>query len=89
MHLDNKIGITERAIREHIKSIEADNGSKKCNVTCLRHDGKWAIVVSLYPDGKEVNYVMSSQREKVRSFATLEAARKASNFIGGMVVIGE
>ena len=89
MYLDNKIGITEKAMREHIKSIDSSDGSKKCNVTCLRHEGKWALVISLYPDGKEVNYVMSSQREKVRSFATLEAARKACNFIGGMLVIGE
>lgn len=86
MNLDNKIGITEKAIRDHIKTL---NSGQNCNVTCLKHEGKWALVVSLFPDGKEVNYVMSSQREKVRSFATLEAARKACNFMGGMLVIGE
>lgn len=86
MYLGNKIGITEKAMRDHMKTL---NNGQKCNVTCLKHEGKWALVVSLFPEGKEVNYVMSSQREKVRTFATLEAARKACNFMGGMLVIGE
>jgi hypothetical protein len=86
MSPNNKIGITEVAIRDHMKTL---NEGQKCEVCCTRHKGKWVLIISITDNGAETNYVMSSQREKVRTFATLEAARNACDFIGGMTVIGK
>lgn len=86
MLVDNKIGITEQSVRDYVKTL---NNGEKCNIYCVRHLEKWALIMSFKIKGVETNYVMSSQREKVRLFATLEAARKACNFMGGMTVIGE
>lgn len=86
MSPNNKIGITEMSIREHIKGL---NEGQRCEVCCTRYNGKWILIISIRDKGVETNYVMSSQREKVRTFATLEAARNACDFMGGMSVIGK
>lgn len=82
---EHMIGITEKAIRDLV-----EGGSiKRCSVTCIRFNNKWALVMTVNHFGGDVEYIMSSQREKVRLFATLEAARNACDFTGGMTVIGK
>mgnify|MGYP001324609838 CR=1 FL=1 len=40
-------------------------------------------------NGSKTEMVMCSQREKTRTFSTLESARKACDFTGTMTVVGK
>lgn len=55
---------------------------------CIKHEGVWILIFQIKIDDGMCKVIMSSQRQDVRTFKTLDAARKACDFVGGMSVTG-
>lgn len=84
MELSLRIGVTEQSIREHL-NLHPDPIT--CDAVICKHEGKWAVAVTLSNGMSRARFVLSSQRAHVRRFATLEAANKACNFADNVSVI--
>lgn len=72
-------------IEDYMYSVDVGT---KLSTYCIRGSDKWILVFSFSKDGNANEIVMSSQREKTRTFATLETARKACSFAPSMTVMG-
>lgn len=69
-----------------IKDIVASLG--RAEAYCLKDSGSWILIFQFKSDEGKYKVIMSSQRQDVRTFKTLDAARKACDFVGGMTVTG-
>ena len=78
--------MTASQIEDYMKLLP--DGSKY-DAYCVRFDGKWALAFCFSFGENKSEMAMCSQREKTRTFATLESARKACDFVGAMTVIGK
>jgi len=78
--------MTASQIEDYMKSLPVGS---KYDAYCLRFEGKWALAFCFKFDGNSSEMAMCSQREKTRTFATLESARKACDFVSAMTVIGK
>ena len=61
----------------------------KVRVYCIKHDGNWYLTFAFESQDGKMEVLMSSQRQDARTFKTIDAARKACDFVGGMTVIGK
>lgn len=86
MELALRLGVTEQSIREHLH-LHPDPIT--CDAVICNFEGKWAVAVNLNNGESSSEFVLSSQRAHVRRFATLEAAHKACNFAGNIIVTGK
>ncbi len=78
--------MTASQIEDYMASLKED---AKYDVFCVRFLGKWALAFCFEFKGSKTEMVMCSQREKTRTFSTLESARKACDFTGTMTVVGK
>jgi hypothetical protein len=62
----------------------------KTHAYCVRHpDGDWLLTFVFEHEEKKMDVAMSSQRQDIRTFKTIDAARNACDFVGGMTVLGK
>lgn len=88
--MENKIlKTTPRMSYSQIKSY-TESFLGKAQTYCIKHpDGTWCLIFAFESDDKKMEAVMSSQRQDIRTFKTIDAARNACDFVGGMTVIGK
>ena len=86
MSFDSMPRMTASQIEQYMGSLQY---GAKYDAYCVRSGEKWALCFCFNVDGNKTEMVMCSQREKTRTFATLESARKACDFVGAMTVIGK
>lgn len=86
---DKILKTTPRMSYSQIKSyVETCLG--KIQTYCVKHpSGDWCLVFAFESEGKKMDVLMSSQRQDVRTFKTIDAARNACDFVGGMTVLGK
>lgn len=78
--------MTASQIEDYMKSLPSGS---KYDAYCVRFKGKWALAFCFKFNGNVSEMAMCSQREKTRTFATLESARKACDFVPAMTIIGK
>ena len=69
-----------------IKDIVSSLG--RAEAYCMKDSGSWVLIFQLKSEEGKYKVIMSSQRQDVRTFKTLDAARKACDFVNGMSVVG-
>lgn len=82
--------MTAVELKDYISELQCEKSGTGFEVSanCIRANGRWVLVFIFVVEGDKFSIAMSSQREKTRTFATLESARKACHFVGAMTVIG-
>ena len=83
--LKSKPRMTYSQIKSHKESFEGT-----VVVFCIKHfTGDWCLLFSFKSKDKVMEVLMSSQRQDVRTFKTIDAARNACNFTWQMEVLGK